>query len=222
MLKSVVPTPIFTYLVMTVFLDCPAGLLRGPGLYPPAARGWRSGRSLRVVATGWLVILLLDLAVWPLAQAGQSVVASWAPSPDSAVTGYKIYYGGSSGNYTNFIVAGNVTNSTISGLAGGTTYYFACTAVNGNGGESGFSTEVSYTVPPAPITLATTMAVGGRFQLAGTGLVGHTYEIQATTNLVAWEAIGTGTPDTNGYFRFTDENAQNYPMRFYRVWDAQP
>ena len=126
------------------------------------------------------------------------------------------------GNYTNSVLTDNLTNATISGLADGTAYYFACTAVNGSGGESKLSTEVSFTLSPVQITLSTTRAGGGRFQLAGTGLAGHTYEIQATTNLVAWEAIGTQTPDTNGYFGFTDENAPDYPLRFYRVRDAQP
>jgi hypothetical protein len=169
-----------------------------------------------------MALLLLVLTVGSPARAGQSVFLSWAPSPDSTVAGYKIYYGGGSGNYTNFVLAGNVTNSTISGLAGGTTYYFAGTALDGSGAESGFSTEVSYTLAPAPLNLSLTRAGGGLFQLAGTGLAGHTYEIQATTNWVVWETIGTQTPGANGLLGFTDGNTSNYPMRFYRVRDTQP
>jgi len=167
-------------------------------------------------------LILLVFAVCAPARAGQSVALSWTPSPDSAVTGYKIYYGGSSGNYTNFVLVGNVTNSTISGLAEGTAYYFAGTAVDGDGDESEFSAEISFTLYPMPITLSAVLAGGGQFQLAGIGLAGHTYEIQATTNLVAWETISTQTPDSNGFFGYTDENAANYPLRFYRVWDGQP
>jgi len=167
-------------------------------------------------------MLLLVLALCSPARAVQSEVVSWAPSPDSAVAGYKIYYGGSCGNYTNYVLAANVTNATISGLAEGAAYYFAGTAVDGSGGESGFSMEVSYTLAPVPITLSSTMAVDGGVQLAGTGLAGHTYEIQATTNLLTWETIGSQTLDSNGSFEFTDENGPNYPVRFYRVWDAQP
>ena len=208
---------------MTIFRDRSARQIRVPRLSPATAKGSQHGLSWRLALAGRLaMLLLLAFAVCPPARAGQSVFLSWAPSPDSAVAGYKIYYGGSSGNYTNFILAGNVTNSIISGLNGGNTYYFAGTALDGSGGESGFSTEVSYSLPPAALKLALTMAGGGRFQLAGTGLAGHTYEIQATTDLVAWETIGTQTPDANGLFGFMDENAPNYPMRFYRVRDTQP
>ena len=56
--------------------------------------------------------------------AGQSATLAWNPSTDPTVVGYNLYYGGTSGTYTNMINAGNVTNTTISGLIQGTTYYF--------------------------------------------------------------------------------------------------
>jgi len=49
-------------------------------------------------------------------QATQNVTLAWNPSTDSTVAGYKIYYGSASGNYTNVVDVGNVTNATISGL----------------------------------------------------------------------------------------------------------
>jgi hypothetical protein len=74
--------------------------------------------------------------------------------------GYNIYYGVACGVYNDEIsVAGSTsTNATITGLAAGTTYYFAATAVNSLGVESPFSNETTYSVPtnsdpPAPPTL---------------------------------------------------------------------
>jgi len=58
--------------------------------------------------------------------------------------------------------------------------------------------------------------------LNGTGQAGHTYEIQASTDLVTWTMIGNETGDTNGAFAFTDFDAPNYPARFYRTLDFQP
>lgn len=75
------------------------------------------------------------------------VTLAWDPSPDSSVTGYKIYYGIASGTYTNNISFGNATNATISNLTSTVTYYFAATAYNAQGDESIFSNEASYSVP---------------------------------------------------------------------------
>ncbi len=60
----------------------------------------------------------------------------------NSISGYRVYYGTSSGNYTSSAEAGNVTSYTVTGLSGGTTYYFAITASNSSG-ESGYSNEDS-------------------------------------------------------------------------------
>jgi hypothetical protein len=60
------------------------------------------------------------------------------------LAGYKIYYGPSSGNYTNSFNVGNSTSYTLNNLTTGT-YYFAITAYNVAGYESTFSNEVSKT-----------------------------------------------------------------------------
>jgi len=59
------------------------------------------------------------------------------------LAGYKVYYGTTPVNYTTSLDIGNVTTYTVTGLSSGTTYYFAVIAYNTNGGESGFSNEVS-------------------------------------------------------------------------------
>jgi hypothetical protein len=75
------------------------------------------------------------------ASAGQANLA-WNASTSANVAGYKLYYGTSSGNYTNNIKVGMVTSYTVSGLAP-RTYYFAVTAYDASGNESGYSNEVS-------------------------------------------------------------------------------
>ena len=83
---------------------------------------------VRIVKTYFkslMVVLALVLRVDP-ATAG-SVSLTWNPSPDTNVIGYKIYYGTASQVYTTNLVVGNVTNTTINGLAAGATYYFAAT-----------------------------------------------------------------------------------------------
>ena len=71
----------------------------------------------------------------------------WNPSSGD-VGGYRLYYGQASGNYTSIINVGNQTSFTVAGLTAGVTYYFAVIAYNStNTIESGFSNEVSATIP---------------------------------------------------------------------------
>lgn len=87
---------------------------------------------------------------------GSSNVAklSWDPPTTNAdgtswdeLAGYKIYYGTSSGNYTEMIDINDPqdTEYTIVSLAFGT-YYFAATAYDTSGNETDFSNEVSKTI----------------------------------------------------------------------------
>ncbi|HMP84386.1 MAG TPA: fibronectin type III domain-containing protein, partial [Verrucomicrobiota bacterium] len=76
-----------------------------------------------------------------------AVTLAWEPSPDSSVTGYKIYYGAASGVYTNSVDVGGSTSGEVNGLVAGVTYYFVVTAYTVAGVESLPSNEVSYTVP---------------------------------------------------------------------------
>ena len=75
-----------------------------------------------------------------------SVSLEWAESTGLNIAGYNMYYGISSGDYDDSIDVGNYTSITISDLDVGETYYFAVTAYDLDGNESGFSNEVSYTI----------------------------------------------------------------------------
>ena len=71
-------------------------------------------------------------------------------APVNSVTGYRVYYGTSSRSYSQALGSGAfVATSTyvVTGLQSGRTYYFAVTAVDAAGVESGFSNEASKTIP---------------------------------------------------------------------------
>ncbi len=77
------------------------------------------------------------------------VTLSWDPpttnvdgTPVTDLTGYRIYYGLSSRNYSWVIEVGNVTTYKIENLSPNT-YYFAVTAYDTSGNESDYSNEVS-------------------------------------------------------------------------------
>jgi phosphodiesterase/alkaline phosphatase D-like protein len=85
------------------------------------------------------IILLLN---WRASAIAADASLSWDANTESNLAGYKVYYGTSSGNYGPPVDVGNQTSFTVTGL-NGLIYFFAVTAYNDSGDESGYSTEVS-------------------------------------------------------------------------------
>ena len=81
-----------------------------------------------------------------------SIFLAWNVKPEW-VAGYKVYWGTSSGVYEHFNDVSQ-TIAMVSDLTVGVRYYFAVTAYDGGGLESGYSEEVSAIVPPPGSTLA--------------------------------------------------------------------
>jgi hypothetical protein len=109
---------------------------------------------------GALSSLFLFTIFQPAAYADQTSI-SWDPptinadgTPITDLSGYKVHYGTSSGKYTQTINAGNETSYTVANLNAGNTYYFAVTAYDRSFNESGYSPEVSKTIPVQPYTLS--------------------------------------------------------------------
>lgn len=169
-----------------------------------------------IVLGGILLVVLLRSP----AQAGTSVTLAWAPSLSPDIAGYNIYYGVTSGIYSQMVNVGNVTNANLSGLTAGTTYYFAVTAYNSFGIQSVFSNYASYAVPVTLTGLQIRPAPAGMFILTVAVPTGQTNEILATQNFTTWTVIGTVTLEAGGTIDFTDTNAAKYPMRFYRTQEV--
>jgi hypothetical protein len=126
-----------------------------------AAAG-RAGHSLSTFILPVILLILIQLIASVHEVSAASLKLAWDPSPDTSVTGYRLYYGTSGGSYANVVDAGNRTDYTVTGLDAGTTYYFAATAYTGSGGESTFSNEASYTTSgPAPSSSGSSSGSGG-------------------------------------------------------------
>jgi len=109
-------------------------------------------KCLHLACLGIVFLLAMSLTFQLLsggAHAAQ-VTLAWDASTDSDLQGYRVYSGTASRTYLCNSNVGNSTNCTISDLTAGTTYYFAVTALDTAGNESGYSSEVSYTVPNSP------------------------------------------------------------------------
>ena len=87
------------------------------------------------------------------ATSGNTVTLAWDANSESDLAGYKVYWGRKSRQYDNTPVptvapSANPTFTTPA-LPNGT-WYFAVTAYNTAGQESGYSNEVSTTIATAP------------------------------------------------------------------------
>ncbi len=120
----------------------------------------------------WLLLGFLSVFALACHASAQSVGLSWNADSDPTVTGYVVFYGTSSGNYTQTIDVGNVTAAAVPNLSAGTTYYLAVAAYNGAGIQSDVSNEVSgipssssssSSIPAAPTSVS---ATAGNAQVA--------------------------------------------------------
>ena len=160
--------------------------------------------------------MVLVLAALTVAAQGQSsVTLAWNPAAGTNIAGYKLYCGVASRTYTTTNNVGNVTNATVSSLTSGTIYYFAATAVDTSGSESGYSTEVVYTIPVAtaptivlssPVSGASYTAPATISCAASVTANGHTITqvqfyngatllgtVAAAPYSYSWNSVGAGT-----------------------------
>ena len=99
-----------------------------------------AGTNVSLALTG---DMMRTFRLWASNAPPQSVTLAWDPSvPSTDVAGYSIFYGASTGNYTNQVDVGLATSGVVPNLAAGTTYYFAVAAYSASGMESDLSSEV--------------------------------------------------------------------------------
>jgi hypothetical protein len=168
---------------------------------------------------------LIFLAGKSAAFGDQSIALAWNPSTDPNTVGYNIYYGGTSGVYTNSVHISNANAVVISGLMPGATYYSSATAVSASGAESSFSNEINFVVPqtstnppawetnsqPATASLANVSLAAGQINFQVTGAPGGIYLVQATSDMINWTSVQTNTSP------FTFQASATSGCQFYRA-----
>jgi hypothetical protein len=142
---------------------------------------------IRLPSPRFIIAILVLLACSAPAFAGD-VTLSWDPNSETNLAGYRIYYGTGPGVYTTPITVGTQTSYTITNLAPGT-YFFAVTAFNTLGLESGFSNEVSTTITTTPTT--------GKCDVNSDSLV-NVLDLQMVINAILGTQTLSGKGDLNG------------------------
>jgi sulfur relay (sulfurtransferase) complex TusBCD TusD component (DsrE family) len=158
--------------------------------------------------------------------AASSVTLVWDPSTSTNIAGYKVYYGPASRTYTNTLMVGNATGTTISNLITGATYYFTATAYDTFNLESDFSNEVGYTnvVLEPPIITLTSPANNSAFTAPAT--ISLAANATANGHAITKVQFYSGTiflgEGTNAPYEFTWSrvSAGNYSLTARLVYDA--
>jgi hypothetical protein len=101
---------------------------------------------------------------------GAEVKLAWNPNPETDIAGYEVLVGLSPGSYTQTISTGNVTSFTLTGLAGGATYYISLVATDTAGNRS----------LPASEVVSETISDPPRLDMAGVTV--HSFSSEETTN----------------------------------------
>jgi PKD repeat protein len=172
-----------------------------------------STRRIRLDLTRSLasLVMLADLFFFcSHVQAGQ-VTLAWDASTSSGVAGYEINYGQTSGSYASQIDVGNQTSYTLTGLNDGATYYFAAKAYNsGKTTWSGFSNQVSATIPSPPT--APTAGFNAN-PTSGTAPLTVTFTDTSIGNITTWSwNFGDGTTSTAKNAAKTYTNPGSYTV----------
>ena len=110
-----------------------------------------------MIGGGTAFLLASILTLFPIIGYGADIHLQWSPNSEPSLSGYKIYYGTGSRDYSHSIDIGNTTEYTLSGLDEGVTYYLALTAYDTDNHESDFSPELVHTME---YSQAETPAVG--------------------------------------------------------------
>ena len=158
----------------------------------------------------------LTLAGSPDARAAQSATLAWNPASGAGVAGYVIHYGVNTTNTPIAIDVGTNTVWTVSGLHEGDTNYFVVTAYDASHVESPPSNGTYFYVHGV-------IGMGARAQARQAAALnfpvapGHTYQVQASTDLQRWTTIWQTTSVTNAWVQFHDPSAVNLRSRFYRT-----
>lgn len=97
----------------------------------------------KMVILGLHLVTALIVMAAPTLLSAAGVQLSWQSNAEPDLQGYNIYYGTESRAYGPPISVDNKTTHVISGLEGSRIYYFAVSAVDNSGNESGYSKEVA-------------------------------------------------------------------------------
>jgi len=94
------------------------------------------------------IMLIVIIMLLPAIAFAATIQVNWNPNTEEDLAGYRLYVGTASGQYGEPVDVGNVTGHVMEITPQhGATYYFALTAYDTSGNESGYSAEATCFIP---------------------------------------------------------------------------
>ena len=142
------------------------------------------------------------------------ITLNWSANSESDVKGYKVYYGTSTGSYTNSIDVGNVTSYTITSLPG-SKYYVTVTAYDTsfnsssddtstvvnenqtNGNESWYAEEKTVSFDTTPPTVSSTSPVSNATDVAVSSTITATFSEDMDSSTITTSTFTLSSSGSN-------------------------
>jgi len=203
-------TTVATGVTATSYTD--TGLSSGVTYYYVVTAVNGGGESASSAEVGALTIPGAPTGVTATAGNGQ-VSLSWTAS--TGATGYTVLRATSpNGSYTTIATGVTGTSYTDTGLANGTTYYYAVVAANGSGSSANSSQANAITSPAAPTGLAATPDNAQVSLLWNSSTGAATYNVlRSTTSGSGYTTVASGLAGTS----YTDTGLTNNTTYYYVV-----
>ena len=179
--------------------------------------------------SGHILVVTMVLFYANLVEA--SVTFNWDPSPEPNIIGYRLHYGTQPNTYIATLNVGNHTSKTLTDLRPGNTYYMAVTAYNA-AGESGYSNEVSVTIPNEPSNtpsnipevqlnshITSNESGSYLYHIEVYGQPGQSGKLETSDDLIKWTTAENFIIDETGIYRYlaSEIELNQVSKKFYRV-----
>ena len=162
-----------------------------------------TGQAVKVLRWAFLAAATLAFVLFPSTVAAGTIKLAWDPVTDLDLAGYRVYYGTTSGVYTQAAAVGNQTNVALTNLQDCTVYYLAIKAVDANGNESSsFSNEIFGMSAPVPSSMTPGSAKQSAANLDVT-ITGTNFDTQARPDfgpdivVNSYSSVSCGTLQAN-------------------------
>ena len=166
-----------------------------------------------------LLLVVLMASLYSSTSSGASLTLGWDEVSDSNISGYTVYYGTNTLQYTasRFV---RVPTVTIPGLIPGIDYYFAVSAQSVSGLQSPLSEELVFEIPWISIALdfLPPRPDSPGLRMWFYPVPDRIHELQTSTDLKEWSVVAVLAPSlAPARYDFVDYPASGNRNRFYRV-----
>lgn len=163
---------------------------------------------------GAMLPAFIAVALSLLTGLAEATSVAWDRNTDNATVGYAVYYGTTSGQYSNRVDVSTATNYSLASFPTGIRYYFAVRAYNSARVESNASNEVNVVLsaPPPPASAPVANFAASTTSVAAPVIMNFINESTGSITSYLW-TFGDGTSTAAVSPTHTYTKPGNYSVR---------